>query len=52
MGQVVGMGTGDQIMTHEPVQRVTGVDLSQLPALLTTTVHEDNKGAPAEGEGE
>ena len=45
------MGTGDQIMTCEPVQRVTGVDLPQLPALLTTTVHKDDKGAPAEGKG-
>jgi len=33
-------------MTHEPVQRVTGVDLPRLPA---TTIHDD---APAEGEEE
>ena len=36
-------------MTREPVQRVTGVDLPQLPTLLTTTIHDD---APAEGEEE
>ena len=48
-GRVAGTGTGDQIMTREPVQRVTGVDLPRLPTLLTTTIHDD---APAEGEEE
>ena len=46
MGRVAGTGTGDQIMTREPVQRLTGVDLPRRPA---TTIHDD---APAEGEEE